>query len=202
MELKEIGLEIVEKLRKDKLDLIHLWLLENLIEGTYIEVPDMNALKRRLFCLEGEITEKGKDYYNSLISGTTRSQSQSRDNITEQFNKWWGTREIEGAYPSTNAFFYEGRKFSGSQAKKIKKEECRLEFQKIVLSGDFSAEEIIQGTENHILAAKRTSLRKGENQISFIPNSYRYLRERLFSAFIEATTETKKEQRVDPTKLF
>lgn len=182
--MEDISLEVIELLRKEGLTLTHLWILKKYQEGEVLEIPEVKALERKVYILEDSLTEAGKEFLISLES-CKKVEKKNKDEINEAFDKWWGTRNIDGIYPSTNAFSYMGKDFNGVQKKTIKKEDCKAEFRKIVLSGEFTCEEILQGTENHLLMAKKDSLKRRENQISFIPASIRYLKERFFSPYIK-----------------
>lgn len=205
--LGEVKIELIETLKKDNFNLNHLWILHKLEkENIFVDIPETRGLERRLYILDNQITERGKDYYYSLITENTLGKSDkkiSKDEINEAFDKWWGTRGTEGIYPSTDFFIHEGKQFLGVQKKNIKKEDCKSEFRKIVLSGEYTSEEIIQGTSKHIETAKKDSIKKKTNQITFIGNSLRYLKERMFAPFVN-TQEIKKTEleRVDPNNLF
>lgn len=193
--LEGIGIELIEILRKDNFNLTHLWLLENYNKGIQIDIPEVKALERRLYILDNELTERGKDYYYSLITENSMVKKvASKSDIDIAFDKWWGTRTEEGIYPSTDNFVYKGRTFGGVQKKNIKKEECKSEFRKIILSGEYSADEVLNGTRNHINIAKEQSLKKGQNQLSFITNSERYLKLRAFASFIQTEVMKKNER--------
>lgn len=187
--LEGITERIIKELKDNNLNLSHLWLLEQLIVGNYIDIPEMNALERRFYINDKEITEKGKDYYYSLITENNIEKDiiqkdNTRQEINNLFDLWWGVRGTEGIYPSTDNFEYKGKIFQGVQKKNIKKEDCKSEFNKIIKLGEYTGEEIVEGTRNHIQIAKDDSIKKGKNQLSFIANSERYLRLRAFSPFI------------------
>lgn len=100
-----------------------------------------------------------------------------KEEIKEKFEEWWNV------YPSTNNFTYRSTHFTGIQSKRIKKEDCFDLFYKLTLK--FEPDLIIRATANHIEIAKLESYNKGQNQITFIPNSLRYLREEIFLPFIK-----------------
>ena len=184
MELKDISIEVVEALKKENMNLTHLWLLTKAEAGDLVPLPELKALERRVFILSNEITETGKEFLTSLLSNKTIDKK-SKDEINEAFDKWWGVKRGEGVFPASDNFIHKGRSFQGIRNLKTKKEDCKAEFRKIVLSGEYTTEEILQGTTNHINVAKEESFKKKENKLSFITNSERYLRLRAFSPFIK-----------------
>lgn len=110
---------------------------------------------------------------------------QIEDNFKEalrnKFEEWWSI------YPSSNNFTFRSIPFIGTQSKKIKKDDCFDVFCKLTLK--FNPDVIIAATSNHVEIAKIESYNKGVNQITFIPNSYRYLKEELFIPFIKESGE-------------
>lgn len=126
-----------------------------------------------------KMTQYGEELYNSLfIEGEKIVAKRTKKEKNTLFDKWW-----EEIYPATNDFEIEGKHFPGSQKKNVKKEECERLF--IVLCNSFRGEDIILATKYHIDMAKRISSKKGENQLTYITNSERYLRERYFEPYIE-----------------
>ena len=100
----------------------------------------------------------------------------------DKFEEWWKI------YPASDGFTKDGRSFMGSQSKRIKKDLCKVKFTKLINSG-YEAEDIIKATEHHIDQAKKISLVKNSNQLSFIANSERYLREEMFEPYIGLSQE-------------
>lgn len=131
------------------------------------------------------ITVYGKDIYNQLLLVNKKNKEINiKKTIMDKFQKdltdfenWWNV------YPSTDHFIYNSVEYKGTQAKKIKKDECSDLF--ILLNAKYSFDDIIKATQYHIETAKKQSIKTNKNQISFIPNSLRYLREEVFQPFIE-----------------
>lgn len=170
-------------LQKAKVTLNCLYILENAIEGKDITaLDDMNSLsaiatlqRKGYLSTKLEHTDKGKMLYDSIA---TEVVIQKKEKIKDdKFNEWW---EV---YPSTDDFEYNGKHFKGTQKKNIKKEECLVLFNKLI-HGGLDPDKIISATKYHINSAKSLSLRKGTNQLSYIANSERYLREKMFEPFI------------------
>lgn len=170
-------------LNKQKITLTCVYLLEQLIEGKDIGGLDdlaslsaLSTLQRKGFVnTKGEVTDLGNKLYLSLASDI---QVVKREKIKDdKFEEWWSN------FPSGDGFEYKGREFKGTRKLTIKKEDCRVLFEKLVHSGT-DADKIINATKTHIETAKSLSLRKGSNQLSFIMASERYLRERCFEPFL------------------
>jgi hypothetical protein len=169
------------------LTLSDLWLLELAKEGTNIssflssarEKAVYNGMVRKMLITDdGRITKLGEEYLDIL---NTPVQEEVKAEVRQDsgFDVWWET------YPSTDYFEYKGRTFQGTQKKHLKKGECKTLFDRMVSLKLFTETQIIGATQFHIEMAKQMSLKRGINQLSFIPNSERYLREKVFEPFIK-----------------
>ena len=101
---------------------------------------------------------------------------------------WWA------AYPGTDTFEHKGRKFVGSRSLRQNKEECRLKFDKILIEGEYSVQELINALEYDVLMKKENSVKTGNNKLSYMQNSLTYLNQRSFESFIELIREGKAEK--------
>jgi len=113
--------------------------------------------------------------------------------LSEDFEKWW---EI---FPSTDYFEWKGKTFEGGRALKINKttgkpNNCKSNFYNIVNEGKYSPEDIIRATEFHVETIKDLSVKKNENKLSFLANSERYLRQRMFGPYVELSKGKKPKQ--------
>lgn len=160
-----------------------MYLLEQLIEKEDVSALDDIASLSAIATLQRkgyvntklEVTDAGNKLYLSL---SEHIEVIKREKIKDdKFEEWWD------CYPATDAFEYKGKEFKGTQKKNIKKDECKVLFNKLIHSG-LDADKIISATKYHIDSAKSLSLRKGTNQLSFVYNSERYLREKMFEPFI------------------
>lgn len=140
----------------------------------------LTLMWRKELIFDGKITVKGKELLECALSDNLFSPITIPK--SNKFEDWWKI------YPATDGFTLDGRKFDGSQSKRIKKDVCKKTFNKLINSG-VDADDIINATKYHIEQAKRQSLKKGSSQLSYIPNSERYLRESLFEPFIEQSKE-------------
>jgi len=135
----------------------------------------ISLMERKELVVDGKISVKGLSLLNSMEEiGNIPTKAIKSD----KFEEWWK------AYPSTDAFSIDGTNFIGTQSKRIKKDVCKKTFNKLINEG-ITAEDIINATQYHFEQAKKLSVKKNENKLSFIANSERYLRERMFEPYIE-----------------
>lgn len=146
-----------------------------------IDAINQTLLRKQLITDENIVTVSGDDLLGYL-EGNEDDKGIVKRLKTNDFDRWWLI------YPSTNMFTYKNKVFKGTQNKRVKKIECRALFNRYLNEG-YTAEDIINGTEFHFQVAKDLSWKKGENQLSFIANSLRYLKEQMFSPYIDLYKE-------------
>ena len=101
------------------------------------------------------------------------------------FDSWWEN------YPGTDKFEYKGRSFPATRALRANKDECRTKFNKILLEGDYTSEQLIEALKYDVQSKKDNSISTGTNKLSFMQNSLTYLNQRTFEPFIEIIKEGK-----------
>lgn len=187
MLFKKISPEIIEELLKQRLNLSHIYYLEALCNDIKVQVPDtiMQLLERRLLIANGEVTPQGKEFYQYVLKGKRPKKATINTSHTEEFKQWWNL------FPATDNFEYNSRRFEGSRTLRLKREDCLIEFNKILSTGEYTAEQIINGTINHVEICKKQSYQKGDNKLTYLAAAPRYLKERMFSGYI--TIEKQKE---------
>lgn len=127
---------------------------------------------------DDKLTTLGKD----LISFVETKESVKiirRKPATTDFEEWWKN------YPGTDSFEYKGKKFTGTRAIRKGKDECRLKFDKIILEGEYTAQQLIAALKLEILQKKESSIQTQSNRMTFMQNSVTYLNQRAFEAYIE-----------------
>ena len=109
------------------------------------------------------------------------------DKLTEDIKVndiiWWET------YPGTDKFEYKGKSFSATRALRANKDECRTKFNKILLEGDYTSEQLVEALKYDVQSKKENSISTGTNKLSFMQNSLTYLNQRSYEPFIELINE-------------
>ena len=105
---------------------------------------------------------------------------------TTDFEEWWKK------YPGTDSFEYKGKKFTGTRALRLHKDDCRLKFDKIILEGEYTAQQLIAALNYEILQKKETSISENANRLKFMQGSSVYLNQRSFEPFIELINDGSK----------
>jgi len=178
-----------EQLLKQSYSLDHIFLLK-LVEAN-IDIQPLTDGSMKIAGLYQSLVRKG------LVSDVTQSitqvgrelltfadsevkQSMKKLKIKEsEFDNWWN------AFPSTDHFEYNGRKFTGSRGLKRSREDCRIKFNKILAEGEYKGEDIVNATLLDVYLKKEASVKSGENRLSFIQNSFTYITQRSFEPFLE-----------------
>lgn len=178
-----------EQLLKQSYSLDHIFLLK-LVEAN-IDIQPLTDGSMKIAGLYQSLVRKG------LISDVTQEITQiGRELLTfadsevkqpmkklkqksSDFDAWWN------AFPSTDNFEHNGKKFSGSRGLKRNREECRIKFNKILAEGDYTADDIVNATLLDVFLKKQASVKNGDNRMSFIQNSFTYISQRSFEPFLE-----------------
>jgi hypothetical protein len=125
-----------------------------------------------------KITTLGKDLLEFMDAKST-GRLIKRKPATTDFEEWWKN------YPGTDSFEYKGKKFTGTRAIRKGKDECRLKFDKIILEGEYTAQQLIAALNYELLQKKESSVSTNSNRLTFMQNSVTYLNQRAFEAYIE-----------------
>jgi hypothetical protein len=127
---------------------------------------------------DDKLTTLGRDLLEFLnIKGSAKIIK--RRPATTDFEEWWKI------YPGTDSFDYKGKKFTGTRAIRKGKDECRLKFDKIIIEGEYTAQQLIAALNFEILQKKESSLQTSSNRMTFMQNSVTYLNQRAFEPYIE-----------------
>lgn len=129
-----------------------------------------------------KLTVLGKDLLEFVGAKDSRKIIK-RKPATTDFEEWYKS------YPGTDSFEYKGKTFKGTRAIRKGKDECRLKFDKILLEGDYTAEQLIAALKYEVLQKKESSVATGTNKLTFMQNSVTYLNQRSFEAYIELINE-------------
>ena len=100
-----------------------------------------------------------------------------------EFDEWWGI------FPATDKFEHKGKQFTASRSFKVKKDDCKTQFNKLINEKGFTAREIIEATKFDIQIRKENSFQRKENQLKYLQNSLTYLNQASFQGFVELINE-------------
>jgi DNA-directed RNA polymerase len=125
-----------------------------------------------------KLTKQGQEILVFMDSKVPRRIVKKKVDESE-FEKWWK------AFPSTNTFTYKGKTFAGDRAMKVKKDECRMKIDKILLEGEFSIDDLVNALNYEVKQKMESSLRAGTNKLSYMHNSLSYLNQNDYIPFIE-----------------
>jgi hypothetical protein len=129
-----------------------------------------------------KLTVLGKDLLE-FVGAQGGKKIIKRKPATTDFEEWYKS------YPGTDSFEYKGKTFKGTRAIRKGKDECRLKFDKILLEGDYTAEQLIAALKYEVLQKKESSVETNSNRLTFMQNSVTYLNQRSFEAYIELINE-------------
>ncbi len=170
----------------DHVSLDELYLLELLynkeniweISQTRVKILIAGLIRKDLINTNG-LTESGLVYYNGFYSCPEQETALGKIIPKEDlFEKWWKE------YPPNDGFKVGNMVFDVTRSLKLKKEECRQKFNRIVVDGT-SAERLINALKSEVVAKKNRSLIKKENQLTYMPGTLPYLNGRKFEGFLD-----------------
>ena len=184
-------LEIIKK--SYSLDIIYLL---KLIEQNY-DVSELckenvkinvlyNTLIRKGLITETEdkLTILGTELLE-FIESKSSTKFKKKKFGNDGFDSWWE------AYPGTDKFEYKGRSFPATRALSVSKDECRTKFNKILLEGNYTSEQLIKALKYDVQSKKDNSISTGTNNLTFMQNSLTYLNKKTYEPFIEIIKEGK-----------
>jgi hypothetical protein len=154
--------------------------IKSLCEGS----PKMEALyqglyRKGLITDDQKITARGKEMIKFVEESSTEEKLPKRKIVTTDFDLWWKT------YPGTDTFTHQGKGFSGSRSLRVKREDCKAKFKKILEEGEYTANDLIEALKFEVNQKKANSIKEKANKLTFMQNSLTYLNQRTFEPFIE-----------------
>ena len=160
------------------------------------ETPKLGVLfqgvvRKGLITEDGGVSTVGKELLEFLHT-EGEDVKLIRKKVDDEFETWWK------AYPGTDTFTYRGKSFTGSRSMRVRKEDCKVKFKKILEEGEYTLDDLLAALEYEVLQKKENSLKTGTNKLTFQQNSLTYLNQRTFEPFIELVRagETIKESHV------
>lgn len=192
-----------EELIKKSYSLDHIFLLKLIHENYDVSGLVENSLKidaihqglarKGLITDNGALTTIGIELLVFLDS-KEETKLVKRKSATSDFELWWNT------YRSTDTIFIGDKNgdptdknilFEGTRGLKVKKEECNTKFNKILLEGVYTVDDLINALKYEINIKIKKSIETKENKLSYFQNSLTYLTQKTYENFIEIS-KTKK----------
>lgn len=153
--------------------------IDHIIEGSAkLKALHSTMVRKGLLTEENKITKIGIEILD-FVSKKTNKKFDKPKVETSEFDEWWAI------FPPTDIFTYRGKKFEGTRSLRTSKSKCALLFNKMILDGKYTKDEIINATMYDVELKKKNSMKKGSNQLTFLQNSATYLHNESFSAFIK-----------------
>ena len=155
-------------------------------ESMKIDSVYQSLVRKGLITKDDEkLTLIGRDLL-VFLDTKTNSKIIRRKPATTDFEEWWKT------YPGTDGFDHKGKSFKGTRALRLSKDVCRLKFDKILLEGEYTGEQLIAALNYEVLQKKESSVDTKSNRMTFMQNSVTYLNQRAFEAYIELINDGSK----------
>lgn len=180
-----------EELIKKSYSLDHIFLLK-LVHENYdisslskdsmrIAALEQGLVRKGLITEEGALTTIGVEL---LVFLDSKEQTKLiKKKSTSDFELWYKE------FPGTDTFTYKGKTFSGSRSLRQNPIDCRLKFDKILLEGEYTAQELIDALKFDVLQKKEASLKENTNKLKYMQNSLTYLNQRSYEPYIELIRE-------------
>jgi len=151
-------------------------------ENPKLSLLYQTLIRKGLITEECKLTLEGKSLIDFLSTPIDTKIDKKRPS-SDDFELWWK------AYPGTDTFTHHGKSFKGTRAMRVKKDECKIKFNKILGEGEYTANDLIQALELEVNQKKDSSVKSASNRMTFMQNSLTYLNQRTFEVFIELIRE-------------
>ncbi len=181
-----------EELIKKTYSLDLIFLLKVLEEGLDTEELCANSVRvcnlfqtlerKGLIGTDRKLTLQGKELLSFMETEGEVKIAKMKAPASE-FEQWWK------AYPGTDTFVHKGKKFTGSRSLRQNKDECRLRFDKILLEGEYTLQDMLAALQFDVEQKKENSVKTGNNKLTYMQNSLTYLNQRSFEPYIELIKE-------------
>jgi hypothetical protein len=149
-------------------------------DNSKFESWKQTLVRRSLIDINGKVLNQGKLILDNIRKKISRKEITS--NITNEettFDIWWKT------YPSTDIFKIRAKVFKGVRKFKAEKDTCRQLFNRILNSGEYTAEELIEAIKLETENRMEESYKTGQNKLVYLQNTATYLRQYSFDAYVE-----------------
>lgn len=145
---------------------------------------EQTCIRKGLLASDLSITTKGQEllqYIDSKEEVPTLPKKNVKKlvEVDDAFNQWWKT------YPSSDTFEYKNKKFNGTRALKVKKDDCKIKLNKILIGGEATIEELVDALKLEIYQKAENSFKTGINKMSYFQNSLTYLNQGTYEAYVD-----------------
>lgn len=161
------------KLIKEEYDVKSIYIKSDKIKAIY-----KSCIRKGLISLEDKLTLLGEELLNFINIDSPNITINKKIIKHSYFDEWWE------CFPSNNKFEYKGINFKPTRSFRVRKNDCKILFNKIINEKKFTAEQIINATKYDVLLKKQNSVKKEENQLTYLQNTYTYLFQESFEGFV------------------
>ena len=159
--------------------------IEHIVQGSKkIEAIYNVMIRKGLITKDDKVTKIGIEILDFISKKTNKKFMKPKVHATK-FDEWWET------FPANDKFTVRNKTFGPTRAFKTKKDGCKLLFDKMVLDGEFTAEQIIDATQYDINLKLERSYKTNSNQLKYLQNSHTYLFQKTFRGFVDMGTGEK-----------
>lgn len=176
-------LSLVLWLHDNKITLSHLRFLEEYYKGTQDFLPPKHKLKTELekfgFIYDEQITEKGKDLFIQAENWDgiyTPTKKKVQKEYSEEFLVFWEN------FPPTDNFSINGNHFAGVRTLRKNKDQVYTKYQQI--TKHISPIELLNALQYEVEFRKHDSLKKNQNQLTYMSGVDIWLKNRKFEVFL------------------
>ena len=143
-----------------------------------VAVLYQSLLRKGLIFDDNKLSIPGREL---LVFVDSKESKRIKKPVVEssEFSLWWE------CYPRTDTFEYRGKKFIGSRGLRVAKDDCRTKFNKIMLEGEYTKDQLIKALQLDVYQKKEKSYQTASNKLSYMQNSLTYLNQRSFEPFLE-----------------
>ena len=112
----------------------------NVLYNTLIRKGLITETEDKLTILGTELLE--------FIESKSSTKFKKKKFENDGFDSWWES------YPGTDKFEYKGKSFPATRALRANKDECRTKFNKILLEGDYTSEQLVDALKYDVQSKK------------------------------------------------
>lgn len=178
-----IDLSLVLWLHDNKISVSHLIFLQEYYKGTQDFLPVRHRLKTDLerfgFVYDNEITPKGKDlvFQAENWEGVyTPPNKKVKKEYSQDFLTFWDN------YPATDSFTLDGEDFQGLRTLRKNKDQTYTKYQQV--TKHVNPQELLEALLYEVEFRKHDSLKKRQNQLTFMSGVDIWLKNRKFEMFL------------------